>query len=103
MQVIDSNIRHDAVPVPSGTSPFDTQQLALFEEALNILRSTGDLPDGYGIRQDEWDATGYPTTEVISVGLQKNSFPISLPDEKWRPRAEDWVYGLFIVNSMIAM
>ncbi|KAF4621495.1 hypothetical protein D9613_001244 [Agrocybe pediades] len=71
--VIDSNIRHDAVPVPAALCPFTAEQLALFEQGMELLQASNDLPDGYGMKPDEWDTSGYPTTEVISIGIQRRS------------------------------
>ncbi|KJA26465.1 hypothetical protein HYPSUDRAFT_52392 [Hypholoma sublateritium FD-334 SS-4] len=93
-EVIDSNIRHDAVPVPKKACPFDERQLEMFEKGLHLLREAGDVPNGYGVNPSEWDQSGYPTTEVITVGLRKNSFPISLPASVWLPRAQDWARAL---------
>lgn len=99
--MIDSNIRHDAVPVPSSVCPFNEQQLILFKQGLQLLREHEEVPLGYGIHFTEWETSGYRTTEAISVGLRRLSFPISLPDSIWRPRAEDWTRALYLMQQIL--
>lgn len=101
LQVIDSNIRHDSVPVPRKACPFNDSQLELFKAGFVLIQNSGDIPLGYGVTPSEWDETGYPTTEVMTVGLRKNSFPISLPDGVWRPRAESWVRALYVMDTIL--
>jgi len=63
------NIHHEAVPVPSGSCPFDQQQLSLFECSLKILTDSGDLPSGFGVMPDELGADGFDEQEEINIGL----------------------------------
>jgi hypothetical protein len=101
-KAVDSNIRHDAVSVPLGQCPFDQIQLETFKTGLSLLEQHGDLPPGYGIDPVEWGPDGYPTTAEITVGLRKKSYPISLPDAIWRPRAERWARACHTMDLILS-
>jgi len=77
-------------------------QLQTFESGLSLLEQHGDLPQGFGIDPTEWGPDGYPTTEEIIVGLRKKSYPISLPDDIWQPRAERWAWACYTMDLIMA-
>ena len=87
--------------MPLGHCPFDQVQLDLFESGLSLLEQHGDLPQGFGVDPEEWGPDGYPTTEEITVGLRKKSYPISLPDGVWRPRAERWARASYMMDLVL--
>lgn len=97
VKIIDSNIRHDAVPVPSSRSPFNAQQLAVFEEGLNLLTESGDLPAGYGVDEDVFDEH-----QDIHFGLRRRGHNIQLSRQIWQPRTELWAQGLFAMNTILS-
>lgn len=74
----------------------------MFVTGLNLLQEANDVPVGYGGHPSEWDQSGYPTTEIMTVGLRKNSFPISLPSDIWLPRAQNWVRALYVMDTIIS-
>ena len=82
-------------------SPFDQQQLSLFEHGLEILTDSGDLPPGFGVTPDELGADGFDAQEEINIGLRKRNF-IELPSQVWKPRAELWAQGLYAMNAILA-
>ena len=96
------NIRHEAVPVPSGSCPFDQQQLLLFERGLKMLTDSGDLPSGYGVTQDELGDGGFDEQEEIKIGLRRKGQLIELPSGIWKPRTDLWAQGLFAMNTILA-
>lgn len=101
-QEVDANIRHEAVPVPTGSCPFDHTRLLLFEQGLNLLQSSGDLPQGYGVTAVELGGNDFDEQEHIPIGLQKKGFQIQLSSEIWKPRTEIWAQGLYVMNSILA-
>lgn len=103
MKGIDANIRHEAVPVPSGSCPFNQEELSLFERGLKMLTDSGDLPQGYGVTLTELGGDGFSEQEDINIGLQKKGFSIELPSQIWKPRTEIWAQGLFAMNSILAL
>jgi hypothetical protein len=96
------NIHHEAVPVPSGSSPFDQQQLSLFKRGLKILTDSGNLPPGFGVTPDELGADGFDEQEEINIGLRKRGYLIELPSQVWKPRADLWAQGLYAMNAILA-
>ena len=103
MKGIDSNIRHEAIPVPSGPCPFDQEGLLLFEQGIDLLVESEDLPDGYGVTLAELDGDGFNEHEDINIGLQKKGVLVELPSQIWKPRTELWVKGLFAMTSLLAL
>lgn len=102
MKGIDSNIRHEAIPVPSGPCPFDQEGLFLFKHGLDLLTESEDLPDGYGVTLAELDGDGFNEHEDINIGLQKKGVPVELPSRIWKPRTEFWAKGLFTMTSILS-
>lgn len=59
------------------------------------------VPPGFGLLLAEWENGEYPSVEEIKVGWKRQrQLVISLPDEVWRPRAEQWVQGLYVLNNL---
>jgi len=102
-QEIDANIRHEAVPVPIGSCPFDRDVLLLFEKGLNLLLDSGDLPQGYGVTAAELCGNNFDEWEDIQIGLQKKGFSIQLSSQIWKSRTEIWAQGLFVMSSILAV
>ncbi|KAJ8519785.1 hypothetical protein ONZ45_g3290 [Pleurotus djamor] len=88
-----NHIRHDAIPVPSTTSPFPPPVEKDFLEALPELAGC-PLPRGFGLHQDEWEDGQYPTYEHLSTGHRRKELRIALSSEIWQRRAERWVVAL---------
>lgn len=103
MQGIDANIRHDAIPVPSGPCPFDREGLDLFEHGLKLLTESGDLPSGYGVTLDEIDGDGFDEEEEINIGINRTGYLIALPSQIWTPRTELWAQGLFAMTNVLSL
>ncbi|KAF8809334.1 hypothetical protein BYT27DRAFT_7254824 [Phlegmacium glaucopus] len=82
---IDANIRHEAIPVPSGPCPFGQEGLELFESGFKLLTESGELPSGYGVTLDELDEDIFDEQEEIIIGKKRNAFPIALPSQIWKP------------------
>jgi hypothetical protein len=95
------NIRHEPVPVPIGSCPFDMDRLSLFERGLTMLLESSDLPPGYGVTVAELGGNQFDEWEDIRIGLQKKGFPIQLSSQIWKPRTETWAQGLFVMNSIL--
>lgn len=97
-----SNIRHDPVPAPEHRNPFTAQQLVAFNQVLQNYRSINFNPAGYRVRDSEWNPHPYPVIGIIPCGRrQLKEIHISLPESVWRPRAEQWARGLFIMNHIL--
>ena len=99
--MIDSNIRHDAVPVPSGQCPFNQEEMTLFEQGLQLLTDDGHLPSGYGATADELGELGFDEDEEIGIGLRRKGHLIKLPRQVWSPRMEQWARGLYVMSYII--
>lgn len=97
-----SNIRHEAVPVPKHSVPFENPALqATFEAAIGVAQEANLLPEGYGMREGEWEDGSYPAFEVIKSGKRGlKKLRVALPDFIWRPRAVRWVQALDLLNTM---
>jgi len=102
-QNIDANIRHEAIPVPSGLCPFGQEGLELFKTGLKLLTESGELPTGYGVTLDELDGNAFDQEEDLVIGKNRKSFPIALPYQIWKPRTELWAQGLFVMNSVLSV
>jgi len=96
------NIRHEPVPVPSNNNPFTSAQFQHFNAAFHRCMVENLLPSGYGICPEEWVNGTYPTMENIPTGRRgSKELSIRLTDEIWRPRAEKWVRGLYLLNCIL--
>lgn len=87
--------------VPDGANPFTETEMQVFVMAFAVQSQADFIPAGYGMQPSEWGNLGYPSLEFISIGRRNNETPISLPDNIWRPRAEQWVRGLSILTSLM--
>ncbi|GLB45737.1 hypothetical protein LshimejAT787_2700070 [Lyophyllum shimeji] len=98
----DHNFNHAAIPVPKHSMPYRTEAgLNSFKTAVLALAEGGVIPSGYGLLPEEWDETGYPSVETIRSGRRGGKeLSIDLPDEIWRPRAEQWVRALHIMDQI---
>ena len=103
LQGIDSNIRHEAVPVPPGHCPFDQNTLAVFEHGFRILTEGGELPSGYGVTLDELDGNAFDEQEKINIRRNRAEHAIVLPSEIWKPRTELWAQGLYAMTSILSL
>ncbi|KAN0094640.1 hypothetical protein V8E55_002927 [Tylopilus felleus] len=77
------NVNEDVVFVPSHRSPFtDPEDEATFFGMLNQAIGHQIIPDGFGLRPDEWEDGHYPIFETIRLGrrrskeLENNGKPI---------------------------
>ncbi|KAJ6502955.1 hypothetical protein C8R47DRAFT_969545, partial [Mycena vitilis] len=96
------NIRHQPVKVARHRSPFDdadseTAFLDLLEEVL----SNPDLPEDYGILEDEWEEDDYPEIESIKPGISGKELLIVLPRAEWFPKAAQWVQALDLLTRCL--
>ncbi|KAJ7175538.1 hypothetical protein C8R46DRAFT_890999, partial [Mycena filopes] len=83
------HIRHEAIDVANHEVPFDSELAAdIFSRALDAVRTAEIIPDHLGVAPAEWDAEGYPETELVKVG--KKSVELTLPFRIWWPRAVTW-------------
>ena len=103
MKGIDSNIRHEAIPVPSGPCPFDQEVLVLFESGFKLITECGDLPSGYGVTLAELGEHGFEEEEEITIGFNKKGYPIVLPNQIWKCRMELWAQGLYVMTAILAL
>jgi hypothetical protein len=103
LKVIDSNIQHEAIPAPTSECPFDGDGLSLFEQGLELMMNSGDLPPGYGVTLGELDGNIFDEQEEINVGLRRKGYLMHLPSGIWKPRTEVWAKGLFVMNSILAL
>ena len=69
--IVDSNIRHEAVPVPPGSCPFSDEDRSLFEHGFEMLKKSGDLPSGYGVTSAELGEDGFDDQEEIIAVYKK--------------------------------
>lgn len=96
----EHHIRHDPIPVPDHASPFGELE-HIFRTGLQELEESGYIPDGYGIREDEWEDGEYPSFEILKTGRKRKELRVSLPDHIWRRRAQKWVRGLDAMRGMM--
>jgi hypothetical protein len=75
----------------------------LFEIGLKLLTESSELPSGYGVTLDELDGDVFDEQEEIIIGKNRNSFPIALPSQIWKPRTELWAQGLYVMNSILSV
>lgn len=75
----------------------------MFEIGLKLLTESSELPSGYGVTLDELDGDVFDEQEEIIIGKNRNSFPIALPSQIWKPRTELWAQGLYVMNSILSV
>jgi hypothetical protein len=88
--------------VPSGTCPFTNAQQALFENGIQMLFDSADLPEGYGVTPAELGDDGFEEHEEIGIGLKRKGYSIHLPSQIWQPRTELWAKGLYAMNTILS-
>ncbi|KAG8988836.1 hypothetical protein FRB90_002527 [Tulasnella sp. 427] len=87
------HLRHDAVPVPKGSCPFETQQqLDAFDRVLEEVTTEGTVPT---IAR----ADGFNELDSLKVG--KRTIQITLPTQIWHPRVIRWTQALQIMTALI--
>ncbi|KAF5367259.1 hypothetical protein D9757_011704 [Collybiopsis confluens] len=92
-----------AIKPPRHSSPFNDEELHLFEETLEAAVHANITPVGYGIHPDEWEDSIYPTIEMIRTGRKGGrEISVQLPDHIWPGNHEDicgpWDLALWIVS-----
>lgn len=94
------NVNEDVVFVPSHRSPFtDPEDEATFFGMLNQAIGHQIIPDGFGLRPDEWEDGHYPIFETIRLGRRRSKeLEISLADEIWYERACLWCQALVCIT-----
>ena len=75
----------------------------MFESGLKLLTESGELPSGYGVTLDELDGDAFDEEEEIIISKNKNSFPIMLPSQIWKPQTELWAQGLYAMTSILSI
>jgi len=75
----------------------------LFESGFKLLTESGELPSGYGVTLDELDEDVFDEEEGIIIGKNRNTFPIALPSQIWKPRTELWAQGLYVMSSVLSV
>ncbi|KAG8913221.1 hypothetical protein FRC01_004663 [Tulasnella sp. 417] len=87
------HLRHDAVPVPKGSCPFESQsELDLFDHVLTQLKQEGAIP-AIAAR------SGFNELEALKVG--KRTIQITLPVGIWHPRVVLWCQGLQVMTTIL--
>lgn len=102
-QVIDSNIRHRPVSVPSGRCPLGDQAFLVFQRGIKLLIDSGDVPSGYGASAEELGDDGFDDHQQITVGILAQSYAIELPSSVWAPRMRLWAQGLYVLDTILSM
>ena len=96
-----ANIHHDPVDVAKHSSPFKSDILNLFHQALYDLCKHNLVLDHLGVSADKWP-NGYPTHETIATGMRSGKrLSVALPLDIWWPRAILWAQGLCIMQQFI--
>lgn len=92
---LNSKLKHEAVEVPPSVSPFTDDQLNTFLLMLNEIFEEEIIPDGYGVREEEWGEDGYEEEETIKVGFRATKLlTMGLPQEIWHHRVVKWAQAL---------
>ncbi|PCH39165.1 hypothetical protein WOLCODRAFT_146872 [Wolfiporia cocos MD-104 SS10] len=95
-----SNIRHAAIPVPSNSNPFESEDSeALYFDALDLIRLEGTIPAGFGALPIEH---AYEAEEVIRLGRRgRKELAVGLPEHIWRPQIELWAQAVHLLNEFM--
>lgn len=81
---LEESIRHDTIPVPPKTCPFSPTSLDVFLATLSEVQEQGIVPDGYGLKTEEWEETFYPLSETIMFGVGgKKKLNVILSVDLW--------------------
>lgn len=103
LQIIDSNIRHDAVPVPASNCPLSAEELSMFKEGLRLLHEDNAIPNGYGATEEELGFDGFDEHEEIIIGMRRQAYAIRLPEGIWAPRMRLWAQGLYVLDRILSL
>ncbi|KAJ7685825.1 hypothetical protein B0H17DRAFT_1013903 [Mycena rosella] len=99
----ERNIRHAPIKVARHESPFDNaEQEVLFMVLLRDVFELGELPEHYGVRDEEWETDDYPEMEIIRPGTRGKEIPIVLLRDEWFPRAVKWVQALDVMSRVLS-
>ncbi|KAJ7658200.1 hypothetical protein DFH06DRAFT_990482, partial [Mycena polygramma] len=99
---LSQNIRHQPVKVARHHSPFDDPDSEeTFLDLLEEVLSGPDLPENYGILEDEWEEDDYPEIESIKPGTSGKELLIVLPRAEWFPKAAQWVRALDLLTRCL--
>ncbi|KDQ20089.1 hypothetical protein BOTBODRAFT_170106 [Botryobasidium botryosum FD-172 SS1] len=75
-----------------------------FAECLQTVVEQGVVPEGMGVRPEEWGPDGYPVVEAIQVGRRRGAEEtIDLPMEVWYPRAALWCQSLCTLQNFLEL
>ncbi|KAK7012593.1 hypothetical protein R3P38DRAFT_2549489 [Favolaschia claudopus] len=98
------NVRHPAVKVARHQNPFrspETEQA--FRGALAEVIRQGIVPQGYGVRAEEWEDGTYPAMETINPGTRGKEMVIALPRDVWLPRAVLFAQALDVMTRCLLL
>jgi len=99
------NFNMRSVPVPRNASPFDADELRLFQDTMTIIHNDAVIPSGYGVRDSELASSGgydaHYTIKSSRRGVKE--LQISLPREVWLSRAQLWAQGLDVMRRVSYM
>lgn len=88
------HLRHDAVPVPKGSCPFQSQsELEMFDHILGQLKQEGAIP-AIAAR------SRFNEQEPLKVG--KRTIQITLPIQVWHPKVVLWCQALQVMTTILA-
>ncbi|KAJ6568265.1 hypothetical protein DFH09DRAFT_917831, partial [Mycena vulgaris] len=98
----EHHFHHEPVGVPKHKNPLSDDDLRLFNAAFAEANRLQVVPQGYGIRQEEWENGTYPAFEILKSGRKgSKELRVALPDSIWRPRAQYWVRALSVLNHLL--
>jgi hypothetical protein len=90
-----SDVRHEAIDVPSHDSPFSPEMEAVFLGALETVKAQNIIPEGFNL-----DLVNYPLHESIHLGRGGKRISVILPLDIWWPRALLWAQGLDLMTRI---
>ncbi|KAK7037412.1 hypothetical protein VNI00_011162 [Paramarasmius palmivorus] len=87
----------ERVKAPRCRNPFQNHQEleAPFLSSFQQVRQSRILPDGFGVKREEWENGEYPSFWMLKRGKRSRvELRVELPDSIWRPRSEMWAQAL---------
>ncbi|KAF8549907.1 hypothetical protein OG21DRAFT_1420531, partial [Imleria badia] len=99
------HVNEDMAFVPSHQSPFtNPENEAVFFGMLKQVIDLQIIPEGFGLRPDEWEDGHYPAYETIRLGRwQSKELEVSLADEVWYRRACLWCQALVCMTHFTTL